>query len=288
MTDLPASDDRTPTTRHRRRGAPGRGLVLSLAIALAWATPSLALNPFSTRESTTESGNDLAFGCCTDPGVINYGRQINFGPLAEGTEITTQYRFWGVVFGHGATPTANATVIRTDYSRSPASCRRVLNGEPTFSGPEFFAFVDSLQNRWAKVKRVGASVGYADRISSCFLAAYDSAGNMLEVTYNGEIGFQFLKIERASSDICMVLVGDCQSTTINCNPDPAGSALNCLSFSLPISTQSALPDTIHMPNPPTLATAVPGVSPVGMVAMGLMMAAAAGIWTLKRRRALET
>ena len=216
--------------------------------------------------------------CCS--GAMNFGTFIDFNTLSR-EEIQSEFRPNGVLFGRGASGEAPATLVEFDYSR-PIGCRKVLSGAPFATGWEFFIFVDPNENHWAPVQRVGASIGHSKNLQSCFIAAYDAQGNLLEAKYNEEFGFQFVAIERPTADIHMVLVGDCQSSGAICYPDPAGSALNCLTFSSPISTTVDLPSLISIPQPP-IRVGMPSTSPRGLVVL-VMALALAGIWGLRTAR----
>jgi len=195
-------------------------------------------------------------GCCSDPDVKNYGNSLDFTSQPYGLEITTQFRNLGVLFGRGASPWAEPTIVRTDGSR-PTRCinQGCLNGDPVFEGWEFFAFVDPVQNKWATVQKVGVDIGYCDVLISGFIAAYDKNGNLLEVKFNNQYGFQFLGIERQSSDISYVRTGDCINVGGSCQPDPNGTAINCVTFSTPITISDTLPDSIVVPPHPPLPAA---------------------------------
>lgn len=219
-------------------------------------------------------------GCCVS-GVQHYGNDIDFTSQPEGTPITDQYGAMGVLFGTGATPLAAETVVQIDYSRAP-DCRHVLNGDPPFQGWEFLVFANPSNTHWCKVQRVGALIGYCDRENSVFLAAYDWDDNLLEVKFNDTIGFQFISVERPTADICKVLIGDCVGGGGSCYPDPAGSALNCLTFSTPVATAQSLPDTISMPAPP-LIQGTPGVGGIGLVALSGLLAVLAIVVVSRRR-----
>lgn len=206
-------------------------------------------------------------GCCTDPDVVNFGYHIDFSSWGDGEEMTTQLRGAGLLFGRGIDPAVSPTMVLSDPSRG-SLCQSVLNGEPAFSGWEYFIFVDPTTNHWATVQKVGADIGYADREQICFLAAYDRNGNLLDFQYNDRVGFQFLSVERPTADISRVLVGDCDGAY--CYQDGGGSALNCLTYSGPITTSVPLPAQISVPRPP-LIQGVPGVAPAGALLMSLAL-----------------
>jgi len=264
----------------------GTKLSLALGALCAWAVIASAAPAPSPHPSTRASASRLApeylSGCCSDPDVKNFGLHIDFSPWPEDSEMTTQYRSLGILFGKGASPYASHAIVRVDYARQ-IGCTHVLSGDPSFSGWEYFIFADPTQPRWAAVQNVGADVGYCDAANSSFIAAYDVNGNLLEAKFNDEVGFQFLSIERPFAEICQVLVGDCYGGSGVCLPDPAGTALNCLSFSPPVSLGRDLPESITLPPPPIVHVA-PATGPLGLGALGLLMAALAA-WLLGRRRA---
>jgi hypothetical protein len=254
-----------------------------VATLLALASAAHASSSRSTAAHAplrAPSASALAsIGCCSDPDVQNFGFHIDFNSIPEDSEITTQYRSHGILFGKAASSLAARSVVRTDYARA-TGCNRVLNGDPAFSGWEFFIFVDPVQSKWAAVQNVGVDIGYCDSPNSCFIAAYDWNDSLIEAKFNDDIGFQFLSIQRPGPEICKVLVGDCVGTNV-CDPDPAGSALNCLSFSTPSTTTRTLPSQVTMPAAP-IVYASPGVEPWGMA----MLAAAlliVGAWVLRRK-----
>ena len=255
-TSLPPLFDRSHLHR-LHAGGPFR-LIGAVLLATAVLTPSVfgaddhrsARAPGSWASKTTAPEQSSA-DCCPD--VINFGELIDFNTLPNRVEIDTLYRPQGVLFGHGASGEAQKTMVEFDYGLA-IGCRKVLTGQVSqgdFTGWEFFIFVDPLENRWAAVQSVGARIGHSKEPHSCFIAAYDGQGNLLESKFNSQTGYQFLSIERPTADINIVLVGDCQiGGGGNCYPDPAGSALNCLSFSTPISSGTNLPASIAVPQPP--------------------------------------
>jgi hypothetical protein len=213
--------------------------------------------PLSSKSDMTlspERAQSPTAGCCSDPDVPNYGIKLDFTSRTEGEEITTQYRAQGVLFGRGGSSSATPTVIHADGARPFCPNQLTLSGLPHFDGWEFFIFVDPTQNRWATVDKVGASVGYCDVVNACFMAAYDLNGNLVGITRNSQIGFQFLSVQSATPNISCVLIGDCQIGFVSCVPDPAGSATNCLTFPSPVSQPPppALPppDSLPLPPPP--------------------------------------
>jgi hypothetical protein len=186
--------------------------VLGVALALAFLSPSILVSEemrssragggdFTTRDSATEPEASATF-CC--PGVINFGNTIDFNLLPDREEVQGEYRTTGVLFGRGASGEAPPTLVQIDWSRS-SGCRKVLSGDPAFQGWEFFIFVDSLLDKWAAVQKVGASIGYCDFPHSCFIAAYDAQGNLLQSKFNDGLGLQFVTIERPTTDIKMFL-----------------------------------------------------------------------------------
>jgi hypothetical protein len=261
----------------------GRPLVavLVLVTVLAQVTAASARSRFSTAGSGARLGTQTNAGCCDDPDVQNFGVHLDFTSVPEDSELTQQHRSSGILFGRGASSLAPRTFVRVDYARV-TGCQRVLNGDPTFSGWEFMIFADSVDDRWAAVQRIGADVGYCDQEASCFLAAYDVDGNMIDIVFNENIGFQFLSIERPSAEICRVMVGDCLRSGSVCYPDDAGSALNCLTFSTPVSLLRPLPVTVPVPGPPTIQTSpIAGAVPLATSAVLVVGFAA---WSLSRDR----
>jgi hypothetical protein len=242
-------------------------LPLAAALILGMAPSALAASTSTRVAPGTLAPSDVYTGCCTDPDVVNYGYHIDFNAWPDGDELTDQLRSVGLLFGRGIHMSHPPTIFLTDASRG-SECQRVLNGEPPFSGWEYMIFVDPVNNRWSKVQRVGASVGFSDQSPISFLAAYDMNGNLLDFKYNDRIGFQFLSIERPTADISRVLVGDCDGPY--CYQDGGGSALNCLTFSGPVATATPLPATITMPNPPRLQ-GVPGVGGPGVIVLTLLL-----------------
>lgn len=237
-----------------------------LAGSVAWASDA---PPNGTRTSAqVPRSTDVAYpGCCNDADVVDYGHNVNFSAWPDGDELTDQFRPSGLLFGRAINPSIAPTMFVTDPSRGNG-CQMVLNGEPQFTGWEYFIFVDPVQNRWATVQRVGADVGYADRLQICFLAAYDRDGNLLDFKYNDRIGFQFLKVERPTADISRVLVGDCDGPF--CYEDGGGSAFNCLSYSNPVSTAIPLPSQITQPRAP-IVTGVPATGSGGLIVLSLVL-----------------
>jgi hypothetical protein len=260
-----------------------------IAIVVAGFTVEARAARLDTRGSESVGIAPLAAdttACCGYSGAPNFGVKLDFDTMGEGTEVTTQYRNYGVLFGLGASPLAADTYVLEDYSR-PQSCRLVLNGDPPFGGWEFMIFVDPVSSHWAKVQKIGATIGYCDRPNSCFIAAYDGAGQLLEARFNEDVGFQFLSIDRPSADISIALVGDCQGGGGACYPDPGGSALNCLTFSPPVIGAAALPDTVHIPNPPFIQ-GTPVAGREGLLALGFMLATAAALMYSRMNRKAET
>ena len=80
--------------------------------------------------------------------MLNFGTHIDFNMLGEDSTVSAQFRSQGILFGKAASSLATNTVVRIDYSRGPG-CTHVLNGDPEFSGWEFFIFVDPAQSKWA-------------------------------------------------------------------------------------------------------------------------------------------
>ena len=261
-------------------------VVMLVALAAAGTPRDAHASQPSTRAPGTRAiaGPEAPqAGCCSGPGILNFGNRLDFSDQDEDTEITNQYRSLGVRFGRDASPLAANTVVRVDWSRDPG-CRNVLNGDPEMAGWEFFIFANPGANQWARVQKVGASVGYCDQQNSCFIAVYDANGQLLESKFNDAVGFQFLSIERPSADICRVLVGDCGGGTAICSPDAAGSALNCLTFSTPVATALALPDTVRVP-PPPFVPALPATSAPGLVTLAALLAGTAMLVFARKRRA---
>jgi catechol 2,3-dioxygenase-like lactoylglutathione lyase family enzyme len=257
-------------------------LIASLfAVALSWSPAIASPAPRSTTPLPVPKTADAFVGCCTDPDVRDFGHRIDFGAWPDGEEINTQFRGQGLLFGQGASSSAPQTLVLYDPSRSPG-CEYVLNGEPAFSGWEFLIFVQPLQNKWAAVQRVGVDVGYCDGDTTCFIAAYDKDGNLLEAKFNDRVGFQFVWIERPTADISRVLVGDCADAVGHCYPDAGGSAFNCLAYSTPVPVDVPLPANIPMPPPPTVQ-GVPSLGPVGLAALSLALlgAAVSALWVRK-------
>lgn len=256
-------------------------LALLVLVATAEARGAGTRDP-QTPGSTIAT--DPNTGCCNGPAVLNYGNRIDFGIQGEDSPITDQYRPMGVLFGHGATPLAPETVVRYDPDRG-IECPLVLNGDPPFRGWEFLIFVNPVSNRWSKVQKIGAVLGYCDVPNSVFIAAYGSDGELLESKFNTQIGFEFISIERPTADICRVLIGDCQGGGAACYPDPAGTALNCLTFSTPIQTTASLPDTVQVPDAPHVQ-GTPAAGTSGLIALGGLLLAAA-LFAMRPRRAVE-
>jgi hypothetical protein len=248
---------------------------------VAAADPSGRTTRGAALPTGTATAVDPNHGCCWDPDVVEYGHHIDFTGFVDGYEVTTQYRSQNLLFGEGATVRAPKTVVRYDYSRLDFNCRTVLNGDPIFQGWEFFIFVDPVQNKFATVQNVGVDIGYADLNHSNFLAAYDVNGNFLEAKFNTKTGFQFLKIERPTADIARVMTGDCLGSGLQCYPDEAGSAINCLTFSTPVANSTPLPETIEMPPAPT-TVGLPGTSPWTMTGLAMLLAAGGIAWFRRR------
>jgi hypothetical protein len=254
-------------------------VLLLLGAGLLAGTAVSADSPSGTRASDLHLAPNTAFnGCCNDPDVANFGYHVDFSAWNDGEELTDQLRGVGLLFGRAVHPTISPTMILTDPSRASV-CQSVLNGEPAFSGWEYFIFVDPVTNKWATVQKVGADIGYADREQTCFLAAYDKNGNLLDFQYNDRLGFQFLSVQRPTADISRVLVGDCDGPY--CYQDGGGSALNCLTFSGPVATSTPLPAEILVPRPPIIQ-GVPTVAGYGTLVMSLILLAG-GIAALRWR-----
>jgi len=272
-----------PTIPHGRKVAPVHptALFALLLISIVFAHAAVAGMRSSRGRSTIDgsragshtSNSDATtnFGCCNDADVRNYGIKIDVNAMQDGIELRDQYKSLGVRFGSYASPSAPPTWVDIDYSRY-GTCRNVISGDPSFSGWEFFIFANPTQDRWATVQKVGVDIGYCDLPNSCFIAAYDADGQLLDSKFNTADGFQFLGIERQSADIACVLVGDCLGQSTLCQPDQAGSAFNCLTFSTPINGPTPLPNNMPVPPPPTRALA-PGASPGGMIALSLILLA---------------
>jgi hypothetical protein len=248
---------------------------LFAGIATAADAPVHGTRAGEARALTTPTSSS---GCCTDPDVLDFGYHVDFSAWGDGEEMTDQLRSTGLLFGRAINPDLAPTMILTDPSRGTL-CQSVLNGEPAFAGWEYFIFVDPVTNRWATVQKVGADIGFADREQICFLAAYDRNGNLLDFQYNDRVGFQFLSVQRPTADISRVLIGDCDGPY--CYQDGGGSALNCLTFSGPVSTSFALPAQITVPRAPIIQ-GVPGVEGAGTLAMSLILLGG-GIVILRRR-----
>lgn len=261
-----------------------RGCLL-VAVLAALAVTSSAAESASTRSSSTAAHTPLraqnSIGCCSDPGVVDFGRRLDFTAMEEDSQLTDQYHSWGILLGRGASSLAPRTYVRADYARA-SECNHVLNGDPTFSGWEFMIFADPSETHWASVQNVGANVGYCDLPQSCFLAVYDYDGNLLDIAFNQNVGFEFLSIERPQADIYSVMVGDCLRSGNVCYPDQAGSALNCLTFSLPVNSTRPLPTTVPVPPSPTVAT-TPATAPLPLVVTAVLLGFAA-VWYLRRER----
>jgi len=264
-------------------------------IRLPVAAPPPIDSPYGTAlpstarsEQSGSPGHALSpeAGCCSDPDVPNYGTKLDFTFRTPGEEITTQYRPQGVLFGRGGSSSVSQTLIQADGARPFCPNQLTLSGLPHFEGWEFFLFVDPVENRWATVDRVGASVGYCDVLQACFIAAYDLNGNLLEVTRNTQLGFQFLSVERPTADISCVLIGDCQIGSNPCLADPSGSAINCLTFPPPVVQPPTLPPPDSLPPPPPppgppMADA-PGVS-LSLLSALVAGLALAGYWRLNHK-----
>jgi hypothetical protein len=280
LVQSPSANSRSAPVR-RRRGRLGRPLAAWPVLMLLLVAGSAHGAVGSTRLDSSTQPQTLYLGCCTDPDVLDFGVHIDFTSMADDDTLSSQFRSSGILFGTAATPNATPTVVETDWSRV-TGCRKVITGLPTYQGWVLFIFADTNQNRWAAVRDVGADVGYCDRLNSCFIAAYDAAGTMLEAKFNSRVGFQFLSIQRPTPDISLVLVGGCLSTGIECYPDPGGSAMSCLTYSPPISSVTALPDSFQVPGSP-VPPPTPAVTPEAGILMGLLMAGTA-LWTLRRSR----
>ena len=249
-----------------------RHLLALLGAGALAALPVIANASATSGTSRAERAADTPYvGCCSDPDVQNFGYHVEFDSWPDGEEISDQLRSVGLLFGRSVNDAANAvpwTYVLSDPSRS-SQCTAVLNGEPAFTGWEYFIFVSPVENKWATVQKVGVDVGYCDRERTTFLAAYDMNGNLIASKYNDRVGFEFLSVQRPTADIARVLVGDCDGAY--CYQDDAGSALNCLTFSGPVATNTPLPTNIRMPNPPLLQ-GVPGAGLPGWIALTLGLA----------------
>ena len=245
------------------------------------ASFSSAQIPRSTTPRMPDVGISANVGCCSDPDVKNYGNAVDLSLEPEGYQVTNQYRPLGILFGRGLSPIVPPTIVRIDDARS-RGCRLVLNGDPVFSGWELMGFVDRTQAKWAAVQKVGVDMGYCDVPRSCFIAAYDWSGRYLASTFNTTIGFQFLAIERPSADISYVMTGDCVNVGFHCQQDAAGSAINCIHFTTPVTLARTLPDTLQMPDAPPIP--VPAARPWALGVIGLLLAGT-GAWTLVRKTA---
>lgn len=227
-----------------------------------------------------DAAGQVHVGCCTDPDVLDFGYRIDFSAWPDGEEITFQLQDAGLLFGKAISSSAPATMVLTDPARA-YECQQVLNGDPPYAGWEYFIFVDPTGSRWSTVQKVGANVGYADRIQSCFIAAYDADGHLLDFRYNDRLGFQFLSIQRPTADISRVLVGDCNGPF--CYQDGGGSAMNCLTYSGPVSTPRTLPANIPVPAAPIIQ-GVPGVGNLGLILLSFAMAGLAAAVFIHRGR----
>jgi hypothetical protein len=199
--------------------------VLTVAVALAFAGTNQVLAASSGLPGVTPRGD----GCCdTTP---NYGNKIDINTTGHipGDVIGASLQgAFGVVFPPATVPPAPAgpvTEATTDGAR-PAGCDLTFSGVPHFSGLEVMQFLAADGTRMA-VSIVGLSEGFNDAIGSVELRAYDCEGVLVGSVTNSELDFEFLTIDANGRNIIHYI-------TVGGADDPAGAAINCISFDEPL------------------------------------------------------
>ncbi|MBM7773978.1 lysophospholipase L1-like esterase [Actinokineospora baliensis] len=144
------------------------------------------------------------------PRVAALAGAITFSEFGLGTQITTQYRDQGIVFGTGS-------FITTD-SANPTS--PVLSGTPRFQGEIALQIVDPATGAPATTSGMEFDVGYIDSRNSVEIAYYGVDGTRLGSVRANAIGINHIRLP---------LAGIHRVTVDNTEEEPAGFAIDNVS-----------------------------------------------------------